>query len=855
MDKSSNIYSLIYRSYLVSALIPIIVIELVLLLLYFGVNLYISSRNEQLLLDEAVNEIHEITAREVANIDIRLNEISRLALIMQDDHQRFFAGVSGCVMPQAEPVFATHENGAYFKVKDNGGASLYYASSTYIGDAERKKARCSEVLDPLLKSIVDNNPLVTQAYLNTADDMNRLYPFMPDAPGQYGASINMEDFNFYYLADASRNPARAPVWTGAYLDPAGQGWMISAIVPIYRDETLEGVSGLDVTISSFVDKILNLQMPWQASAMLVDAEGVILAMPEALESLFGLHELKEHIYEENIKTTVAKPQEFNLLGLGDENSQAQFKEQFEQSLGLATYSFLGIDYLVRQEQVAETGWRLLTFIEKDRVLSPVISLKRLSNRLGYGAILVMALFYMLFFLYLMRKSRKLSATISAPLETLTQVTQDLGKNLEVESLKPVGIREVDRLSRNFNRMKHALDMRADALVLAKQTAEQANSVKSKFIATVSHELRTPLNAIFGLTHLGLKHEPSQRQREYLEKIESSSNLLLQLINNILDFSKIEANKMALERSPFNLDEVVQQFASMVGELIGDKDIRLVLNVADNVPRQLLGDPLRIGQILLNYGSNAVKFTEQGEIALKLEVQEQANDNILLYGEVRDTGLGIAEDQQSLLFESFQQLDMSSTRSYGGTGLGLAICKSLAELMGGKVGVESHPGEGSRFWFTAQVGLQEGEQLDMTASGAASDISFRLLCNVIEDRGGAKILVVEDNEINRDVAQALLEEAGISVTVAENGEIALQRLSEGKFDLILTDVQMPVMDGITATEKIRHDLNNKSIPIIAMTANTSPFDKNECLAAGMNGFVDKPLKPQRLWNILLDWLDY
>ncbi len=855
MDKSSNIYSLIYRSYLVSALIPIIVIEVVLLLLYFGVNLYISSRNEQLLLTEAVNEIHEITAREVANIDIRLNEISRLALIMQDDHQRFFASMTGCALPQGEPVFATHDNGAYFKVKDNGGASLYYASSTSIGEDERTKARCSEVLDPLLKSIVRNNPLVTQAYLNTADDMNRLYPFMPDAPGQYGASINMEDFNFYYLADAARNPARTPVWTGAYLDPAGQGWMISAIVPIYRGTTLEGVSGLDVTIGSFVDKILNLQMPWQASAMLVDGEGMILAMPQTLEQLIGVHELKDHVYAENIKTTVAKPQEFNLLSLGDERTQAQFRTQFEQTQGLATYRFEGVDYLVRQEQVAETGWRLLTFIEKDRVLSPVISLKALSSRLGYAAILVMVLFYVLFFLYLMRKSRKLSATISAPLETLTQVTQDLGKNLQVETLEPVGIREIDRLSRNFNRMKHALDMRADALVLAKQTAEQANSVKSQFIATVSHELRTPLNAIFGLTHLGLKHEPSSRQREYLEKIESSSNLLLQLINNILDFSKIEADKMVLERSPFNLDEVVQQFASMVGELIGDKEIRLLLDVPESVPRHLLGDSLRISQILLNYGSNAVKFTERGEIVLKLEVQDRMDDKVVLYGEVRDTGLGIAAEQQSLLFESFQQLDMSSTRSYGGTGLGLAICKSLAELMGGRVGVESRPGEGSRFWFTAQVGLLEGEEEGLATAGTTSDLSFRLLRNVIEDRGGASILVVEDNEINRDVAQALLEEAGICVTLAENGEIALQRLSEGEFDLILTDVQMPVMDGITATEKIRHDLNNKSIPIIAMTANTSPFDKNECLAAGMNGFVDKPLKPQRLWGILLDWLDY
>lgn len=263
---SHSIRALIYKSTLRNSLIPIFTIELVLLVLYFGINFYISQQNQNTLLKGAQVQVQEIASREVANINVQLQEASRLAQMMRADHELFVRQPSQvCVLPNGEPQFGVHKNGVYFKTVNNGGASLYYSSDTKMGPEQRRKARCSEVMDPLLKSLVDTSPLVTQAYFNSWDNMNRLYPFMEDAPGQYGPILTMTDYNFYHEADAKHNPERKPVWTGAYLDPAGQGWMVSVIVPVYRGDFLEGVSGLDVTIASFVQNVLNLEMPWHAA--------------------------------------------------------------------------------------------------------------------------------------------------------------------------------------------------------------------------------------------------------------------------------------------------------------------------------------------------------------------------------------------------------------------------------------------------------------------------------------------------------------------------------------------------------------------------------------------------------------
>ena len=530
----------------------------------------------------------------------------------------------------------------------------------------------------------------------------------------------------------------------------------------------------------------------------------------------------------------------------------------------------------------------------------------------------------------------------------------------------------------------------EAMKQAQQLAEDAARTKSDFLANMSHEIRTPMNAIIGMAHLALKTELTPRQRDYVKKIHNSGQHLLGIINDILDFSKIEAGKLHVEHCDFELEKLLDNVANLVSEKTAAKGLELVFDVAPDVPRQLIGDSLRMGQVLINYANNAVKFTEQGEVDILFRIRERTDKDVLLWCGVKDTGIGLTEEQISRLFQSFQQADTSTTRKYGGTGLGLSISKKLAELMGGEVGVESEHGKGSTFWFTARLGIGEAKSrtllpapdlrnrrvlvvddndnarmvmnelltsmtfrvtefsagreavewvrdkadtreapeivfLDwqmpgmdgietarqilalglkspphlvmVTAYGREEvmkqversgikdvlikpvnasvlfDTAMRVLgAEVKEPLGsddvpmeplsqlglikGSRILLVEDNELNQEVAAEILTDAGFIVEIAENGRIAVNKVHlnvDTPFDLVLMDMQMPVMDGVTATIEIRKDARFDAMPIVAMTANAMQQDKDKCLAAGMVDFVTKPIQPDELWAALLRWI--
>jgi signal transduction histidine kinase/ActR/RegA family two-component response regulator len=427
----------------------------------------------------------------------------------------------------------------------------------------------------------------------------------------------------------------------------------------------------------------------------------------------------------------------------------------------------------------------------------------------------------------------------APLQDLIQFTHLVGKG-DLSQSAPVNcLDEIGQLAVAFNEMVGKLNVSREEMKLLVKQAQEVSRLKSEFLANISHEIRTPMNGIMGMTEVLIGTPLDAEQQEYLRLIKVSSDSLLGIINDILDFSKIEAGKLDLDRVDLNLHELIPDIAKSMRVIAGKKGLTLECHVHPNVPARLVGDPIRIRQVLVNLIGNAIKFTASGFVRVAVEPRTPGQPGQLHFS-VQDSGIGIPQEQQKHIFEAFRQADGSTSRKYGGTGLGLAICTRLTAMMGGKIWVDSRPEAGSVFHFTATLSLPETAPVPGNGKHQPLPPIRRL-----------HVLLAEDNPVNQKVAMRLLERNGHSVVCVNDGREALDAFGREPFDVILMDVQMPNMDGIEATAAIRRleTSGRKRTPILALTANAMKGDRERCLAAGMDGYVPKPLHPQKLFETI------
>lgn len=532
-----SLKTFISREFYKAALLPLLIIELTLLALYFSMNSYIHGKSMTTLSTDRFSHLQGIVESQSTTIAKQLGTISDLSKILQSHTTSFFQHPERFATTDTGAQFKFAPNGVYHKLNDNGGSSLFYTDRTPIGPEEKGKARRTEALDPFFKNILNTNENIVAVYVNTHDSMCRYYPFHSSIHEQLPPKMNIPEYNFYYLADAAHNPERKPVWTQAYLDPMGKGWMMSCIVPIYRDDFLEGVAGIDITITNFIDTLMALNLPWGAQPFFVDKEGTIMAMPHEVAAIFALTELQEQQHKGHVQGDTHKPEQFNLLKSILAEVAAPLSSLMQQESGTIQFDLNNQPYVLSQATVAETGWKLMALTNRNTMLAPITRLQRHTKRVGYAAAGFMVLFYIIFFLYLFSNTRRMSGRIASTIENLTQAFKRLGTGSYTVQVTPSSVIEFDELAGNFQSMAGDLEKMHDNL---NAEIRQANSAKDKaklaeerLAEHQAHLERLVTSRTEQLTRTNALLEDDIRQRkEVEEELDLERQQLLSIFDSI-----------------------------------------------------------------------------------------------------------------------------------------------------------------------------------------------------------------------------------------------------------------------------------------------------------------------------------
>lgn len=934
----------IWRVFAQSALVPLLLVETVLIAAYLLTNSSIRDAQIEHLRETALTDLQASAALESRIVDEQLAKIDALTGLYRNLTAQALAKPATALPDN----LALTADGVRYTPRDEGGAAVFYANVTPPDKQDLGKIARLAPLEPLMKEIKERHPLVAALYFNSWDSLNHIYPWFL-TPDQYPHDMDIPDYNFYYLADAEHNPARDVVWTDVYLDPAGQGWMMSAIAPVYRDTFLEGVVGIDITVGGILKEIGQLSVPWNGYAMLVSKDLNIMALPKAGEDDFGLRELTEHSYDEAIRRELFKPEDFNLAKRAE--TAALAKAVASKASGIERVVLGGKPHLVAWSTIAQTHWHLLTVVAEADVFAQTNLLAGRYKQIGYLLIAGLVLFYGLFFSFMWVRALQLSRQLRGPITGISTMMAEIGQGnwrpqrvqAQIRELDDMAVHALDvgeqlersevqrnaiqsrlemilesvteslwegdfrtsrlslrgRLAKRFglsgetvsfeefyrrlhpddrervqtaqHRALEGLDpqyssefrfadqnghyhwllsrgrvMERDpvsgAAVLLAGThvdidklkkveedlrqaiveAQAASRAKSRFISSISHELRTPLNAIQGFAQLMRMDRPrcEHEEPDYLDEILTASEHLNQLVGDILDWSSVQADKSRLELVPVDVRGLLSECAELIRVDVEKRGLRLNLDLPD-AGLNVMADPRRLRQVMLNLLSNAAKYNKpDGQITLSFQV---AAGHVRLL--VEDTGLGISQEVQGQVFEPFERAGRQNT-AIQGTGLGLALCQQFATLMNGRMGLHSELGIGSSFW------------IELPLMGVAP-----LVSNAAERR--PRVFYVEDNPASQFVVRKALEDLA-DIEVISDGRLAVERLLAAPPDLLLLDYNLPGLNGEQVLRQLRAATQTHDLPVIVLSAAT---DVGKLLSLDCQGFLAKPLDLDELHGLV------